>query len=97
MPLGPDRCNGPSGYRDSTIPPPDPQVGRGFDFLLNIVLDSYRVLEHIFKYTVFHLFYWINKVFTFTLFSFFFFLWFYHSSRWVFYFGMKCEFVLVLW
>jgi hypothetical protein len=22
MPLGPDRCNGPSGYKDSTIPPP---------------------------------------------------------------------------
>ncbi len=20
MPLGPDRCNGPSGYRDSTVP-----------------------------------------------------------------------------
>jgi hypothetical protein len=27
MPLGPDRCNGPSGYKDSTIPPPHPSSG----------------------------------------------------------------------
>jgi hypothetical protein len=46
MPLGPNRCNGPSGYIDSTIPPPDPQVGRGFDFLLYIILYSYHVLAH---------------------------------------------------
>ncbi len=78
---------GPAGIYTVLYPPPDPQVGRRFDFLLNIILYSYQVLTHIFfNFTVFHLFYWINKVFTFTLvFSF----WFCQSSLWVLYFGMK--------
>jgi hypothetical protein len=29
MPLGPDRCNGPSGYMYSTIPPPTPKRAEG--------------------------------------------------------------------
>ncbi len=32
MPLGPDRCNGPSGYRDNTIPPPSLKQDEGSIF-----------------------------------------------------------------
>jgi hypothetical protein len=49
MPLGPDRCNGPSGYMGVTIPPPDSQAGRRFDFESNIMLYVY---DYDFCYTV---------------------------------------------
>jgi hypothetical protein len=71
MPLGPDRCNGPSGYIDSTIPPPTLKWVEGsiFDYT------SYCI--HIKFWHTFYLVYinpfvlLTNKVFLFTLIVFF--------------------------
>jgi hypothetical protein len=49
MPLGPDRCNGPSGYMYNTIPPPTLRRAEGsifkfFVLLLFYIHDNFHIL-----------------------------------------------------
>ncbi len=67
MPLGPDRCNGPSGYMDSTIPPPTLKRAKGSiseytSYYLHVDFSHFHTM------TVTHLVYCNNKVLIFALF-----------------------------
>jgi hypothetical protein len=53
MPLGPDRCNGPSGYMYSTIPPP--ALMRAEGSISNYISYYIHVNFHIYISTVTHL------------------------------------------
>jgi hypothetical protein len=88
MPLGPDRCNGSSGYMYSTIPPPTLKRAEGSisDYT------SYYIdvnFSYFYIFTVTHLTYCSNKV----LYS----HWFFFlvvNILWILYFGMDYKYRL---
>ncbi len=94
MPLGPDRCNGPSGYMNSTIPPPTLKRAEGLisdytSYYIHIIFMSKFVTLFI-PITVSHLIYCSNRV----LYTHWFFILICQSSLWILYFGMDCGYRL---
>jgi hypothetical protein len=72
MPLGPDRCNGPSGYRDNTIPPSSLKWDEGsifeqVSYYIHVTVlldDSFITHTLLFDLQYFSLLHSVNKLFT---------------------------------